>query len=667
MYLYLLLGGLINTILIGLFGRFIGRQAVLFSTILTYMVLIIILVLAADEILFHNYVINITAYNFFSLQNVQINFGLLYDQLTIIMLSVILSISLFVHLFTVSYMSHDPFIVRFYTFLGFFTFFMQLLVTADNFIQLFMGWEGVGVCSYLLINFWFNRIEANKAAIKAMLMNRIADVFFLFGIVLILYQFKTVNYLLVFSIIEAMVMEPFYIIFKSLSAIDLILFFLVIGAMGKSAQIGLHTWLPDAMEGPTPVSALLHAATMVTAGVFLLIRCSFILENSNIILALIIVVGVCTALFSAIVATFQYDLKKIIAYSTCSQLGYMFFSSGLSNYNITLFHLFNHAFFKALLFLGAGSIISALSDEQDIRRLGSLIHKLPLTYIAILIGSMAILGFPFLTGFYSKDLILELAYTSILLDSTFVYNMAVLTAFFTAIYSFKLIFFVFIIKTNNYNRHLIIFEKEICIILTLLSLSILSVSIGFITAEIFTGIGSAYISNSIFYNIEKFDLMGTEFIHPLIKNFPFIFTILGLYISYLTFMHNFLSSSYYNFIYDYKKKIYIFFYNAGFFNNLYNKIFLWVYKKFYYIFVCNLEKGFFEFFGPFGVYILAKNLSLNFRYISPYTLTSILLLIYAFMIILILFIILDNLFFIKSIYIIILIYVMVEESINSKK
>ena len=276
------------------------------------------------------------------------------------------------------------------------------------------------------------------------------------------------------------------------------------------------------MEGPTPVSSLLHAATMVTAGVFLLIRCSFIFEKSDSILFLVILFGSITALFSALVATFQYDIKKIIAYSTCSQLGYMFFSSGLSNYNITLFHLFNHAFFKALLFLGAGSIISSLLDEQDMRKMGALVYKMPFTYLGILIGSLAILGFPFLTGFYSKDLLLETTYISYSVDSLYIYIMGILTAFFTAMYSMKLIFFVFISKTNLYNKTIILQETNIFILIPLLILSILSIFVGYLFAEIFIGIGSNYLQNSIFIQFEHYNNIEMEFLSPLIKLMPLI-------------------------------------------------------------------------------------------------------------------------------------------------
>jgi proton-translocating NADH-quinone oxidoreductase chain L len=337
--------------------------------------------------------------------------GLLFDGLTCSMLIIVTGISMFVHIYSIGYMSHDPHLPRFMSYLSLFTFFMLLLVTSDNYVQMFIGWEGVGLCSFLLINFWYTRLLANKAALKAMIMNRIADVFFIFGIILIFLTFKTTDFLIVSNLVY-LIKDSTYMIFGcTVYKVSLISFFLFIGGVGKSAQLGLHTWLPDAMEGPTPVSSLLHAATMVTAGVFLLIRSSFFFEFSNSILILVALIGGFTAFFSAIIGVFQFDVKKIIAYSTCSQLGYMFFSCGLSNYQIAIFHLVNHAFFKALLFLSAGAIIHAVFDEQDMRRLGGLVKLLPFTYFAVFVGSLAIMGFPFLTGFYSKDLILELAYS----------------------------------------------------------------------------------------------------------------------------------------------------------------------------------------------------------------------------------------------------------------
>lgn len=437
-----------------------------------------------------------------------------------------------------------------------------------------------------------------------MLMNRIADVFFIFGIILILINFKTLNYIVVFSLIEYISNLNIFIFFIEVKIVDLILFFLFLGAIGKSAQIGLHTWLPDAMEGPTPVSSLLHAATMVTAGVFLLIRCSFIFEQSNYILFLIIMIGSCTALFSSITAAYQYDIKKIIAYSTCSQLGYMFFSAGLSNYNITLFHLFNHAFFKALLLLGAGSIISAALDEQDLRKMGSLIYKMPFTYFSILIGSMAILGFPFLTGFYSKDILLESTFVSYSVDSLYIYIIGVLTAFFTAVYSFKLIFFVFFIKTNLYNKKIKLSESNLFMLAPLLFLSILSIFVGYLFSEIFIGLGNNYINNSIFINFENFNSIEVEFISPLIKNMPLILTFLGTFLSYFFFFKfSFKKKGGYISFFILKKYIYTNYYYASFFNFFYNKVFIYFLNLFYNINVKNIEKGFFELFGPVGLYL----------------------------------------------------------------
>ncbi len=660
MYLYVIFSSLFNSILIGLFGRFFGRQTAVSMAIITMLISLFFTLIILFEILLNQNIVIIDFYNLFIINEIKINIGFLFDSLTSIMLLVVIGISTFVHIFTAGYMSHDPFIVRFYTYLGLFTFFMVILITSDNFLQLFVGWEGVGVCSYLLINFWYNRVAANKAAIKAMLMNRIADVFFIFAIILILFYFKTVNYLIVFSLIDFFQNSTIFIFFTEIKIIDLILFLLFLGAIGKSAQIGLHTWLPDAMEGPTPVSSLLHAATMVTAGVFLLIRCSFIFEKSNTILFIIILFGSITALFSALVATFQYDIKKIIAYSTCSQLGYMFFSSGLSNYNITLFHLFNHAFFKALLFLGAGSIISSLLDEQDMRKMGSLVYKMPFTYLAILVGSLAILGFPFLTGFYSKDILLETTYISYSVDALYIYIMGILTAFFTAMYSMKLIFFVFISKTNVYNKYIILQESNIFILIPLFSLSILSIFIGYIFSEIFIGIGTNYLNNSIYIQFEHYNNIEMEFLSPLIKLMPLIWTFLGLYLSYKFFYKLNIKKKNNRVFFWIKKKLYEFFFYAGFFNFIYNKIYLYCFYLFYEINVKNIEKGIFEWFGPVGIYLFFRNLSYRVRLLSPFFINITLLIIFLNVIFLLYFVLLYNLYIIKNIYIILLIYYLIK-------
>jgi len=313
------------------------------------------------------------------------------------------------------------------------------------------------------------------------------------------------------------------------------------------------------------------------------------------------------------VAVYQYDIKKIIAYSTCSQLGYMFFCSGLSNYNLTLFHLFNHAFFKALLFLGAGSIISALLDEQDFRRMGSLIYKMPFTYISIFIGSMAIIGFPFLTGFYSKDFILESAITSYCIDSFFIYFLGVISAFFTAIYSFRLIFFCFLMKTNIYKENLHIEETNISILIPLFILSIMSIIVGYLFSDLFIGIGNNYTNDSIYINFIHFNYIDIEFLNPLIKNIPFFFTFIGIFLTFLIINYKIKNRYLYIYFFIIKKKFYTFFFYAGFFNFFYNKILVFLIKIFYIINIKFIEKGFLELYGPVGLYLKFRNLSYDSR------------------------------------------------------
>ena len=343
------------------------------------------------------------------------NWSINIDPLSSVMLVVVTFVSALVHIYSIGYMSHDPHKPRFMSYLSLFTFSMLALVVSDNFLQLFFGWEGVGLCSYLLIGFWYKKETANNAAIKAFIVNRIGDFGLAVAIFLIFFFFGTINFNEVFQVTSQFTEKKIFFFGLEINLITLICVFLFIGAMGKSAQFLLHTWLPDAMEGPTPVSALIHAATMVTAGVFLVVRCSPIFEYSQAALNLVAIVGIITAIFAASVALVQNDIKKIVAYSTCSQLGYMFFAAGVGAYHVAMFHLFTHAFFKALLFLGAGSVIHAFQDEQDIRNMGGVRKKLPYTYIFMLLGTLALTGFPFLSGFYSKDAIIEFAYLKTLL------------------------------------------------------------------------------------------------------------------------------------------------------------------------------------------------------------------------------------------------------------
>ena len=370
------------------------------------------------------------------------------DALTAVMLVVVTSVSALVHVYSIGYMHHDPHRPRFFAYLSLFTFAMLALVSADNLLQMFFGWEGVGLASYLLIGFWFKRPQANAAAIKAFVVNRVGDFGFMLGILLLFALFGTIDLDRLFAAIAAAHSQGAMLVFPGISidpgsATTLACLLLFMGAMGKSAQFLLHTWLPDAMEGPTPVSALIHAATMVTAGVFMVARLSPIFEYSQSALTFVTATGALTAIFAASVGLVQNDIKRVIAYSTCSQLGYMFVALGVGGYSIAIFHLFTHAFFKALLFLGAGSVIHAVADEQDMRAMGGLRRAIPFTYIVMLIGTLSLTGFPLLAGFYSKDAIIEAAFVSGNAAAGFAFWATLVAAVMTSFYSWRLIFMTF--------------------------------------------------------------------------------------------------------------------------------------------------------------------------------------------------------------------------------
>nr|YP_010890116.1 NADH dehydrogenase subunit 5 [Agalma clausi]WJJ70152.1 NADH dehydrogenase subunit 5 [Agalma clausi] len=450
-------------------GRYIGMGG---SKLLSNICLSISFVLSLFIFIEWNCGINLSV-NFttwFNIGILSVPLSTYFDHITNCMLMLITMVSFLVHLFSTSYMDGDPHITRFMGYLSLFTFFMMILVTANNIVQMFIGWEGVGLTSYLLINFWYTRIQANKAAIKAMVVNKVGDVGLLLGIV----SLWSISGLLKFN--SFMNLTIFYNLENIFNWINIML---IIGVMAKSAQIGLHTWLPDAMEGPTPVSALIHAATMVTAGVFLLIRISPILESTPLILLIVIFLGALTAFMSGTIGLVQSDLKKVIAYSTCSQLGYMVMICGFSHYYCGLFHLFNHGFFKALLFLSAGSIIHAVNNEQDMRKIGGLKLTLPLSYICIIVGSLSLAGLPFLTGFYSKDLLLELVYQNHYLS--FALWLGLLTTFLTAFYSFRLISYTFLVEPSmSMKTSKILHEGKWNLFTPLLILFLFSIFIGFI-------------------------------------------------------------------------------------------------------------------------------------------------------------------------------------------
>lgn len=536
------------------------------------------------------------------IDTISIKWCFCFDSLTSIMLVIVTFISTLVHLYSTEYMENDPHLPRFMSYLSLFTFFMLILVTANNFLQMFVGWEGVGLSSYLLINFWYTRIQANKAAIKAMLVNRVGDFALLIAIFTICYIFSSLDYDIVFTLIPLCLDYRLIFGLFEIPIIDFISILLFLGAMGKSAQLGLHTWLPDAMEGPTPVSALIHAATMVTAGVFLLARCSYIFEYSPSVLNFVVIIGSCTAFFAATTGLFQNDMKKVIAYSTCSQLGYMIFACGLSSYDVGVFHLSNHAFFKALLFLGAGSVIHAISDEQDMRKVGGLRKILPFSYSIMLIGSLALIGFPFLAGFYSKDVILEISFSKFTVVGHFSYILGTLAAFCTAFYSTRLLYLVFLSEPNG-NKNVITnaHEGSWRMTMPLFLLSILSIFVGYLTKDLFIGFGTDFWNSSIFIHPANYSLTDIEFINVGFKVLPLILTIVG--VIYAFFLYLFGIESY--FLQKKEsvfKSYYTFFNKKWYFDRIYNQLinqsFLSASYNFFYK---NVDRGIIEFIGPTGI------------------------------------------------------------------
>ena len=617
MYFLIIILPLIGTFFSGLLGHQIGVYGATRITVSCMTLTFLLSCIAFYEVALAGSPCYFELYKWFDSELITFSWGFLFDSLTVVMLVVVTSISMCVHLYSTEYMSNDPHIQRFMAYLSLFTFFMIILVTADNFFQMFLGWEGVGLCSYLLVNFWFGRLQANKAAIKAMVVNRIGDIGLALGIFLIYFVFKSIDYSTVFALTPSF--QNFSINFFNfeLNVISIICFFFFIAATGKSAQIGLHTWLPDAMEGPTPVSALIHAATMVTAGVFLIVRCSPLFEFAPTISVIITISGAMTAFMAATIGLVQNDLKRVIAYSTCSQLGYMMIACGTSGYAVGMFHLTNHAFFKALLFLSAGSIIHAVADEQDMRKMGGLLNLLPFTYSMLLIGSLSLMGFPFLTGFYSKDLILEWTFSQFTINGLFAYWLGSLSAFFTAFYSFRVICLTFLRKPSYSQQTLSnIHESPLNMAFPLFFLSIFSIFIGYILRDMFVGIGTDFWGNSIFILPKNLLLVEAEFLNTSIKIFPVCLSLLGGMFSFL--FYNFYFKILFNFkISMFGRNIYIFFNRKWFFDKIYNYIFAhniltWGYKQAYQ----NIDRGILEFLGPTGLwnFIQTKSIFLNSFY-----------------------------------------------------
>jgi NADH-quinone oxidoreductase subunit L len=434
---------LLGAVIAGFFGRWISDRGAQLVACAGLILSAVFGVLIFVDVVFHGHSTTTELFTWIDTGELQVNWALRFDPLSAVMVAVVTVVSSMVHIYSIGYMAHDKGIPRFMSYLSFFTFFMLMLVTADNFVQLFFGWEGVGLCSYLLVGFWYDRPSANAAAIKAFVVNRIGDFGFLLGIFAVYALFGSLHFGTVFDAAPNFAHTSFTFLGWQVDALTVTCILLFIGAMGKSAQIGLHVWLPDAMEGPTPVSALIHAATMVTAGVFMVARLSPLFEYAPIALAVVCVVGGTTAMFAATIGMAQNDIKRVIAYSTCSQLGYMFFAAGVSAYSAAIFHLMTHAFFKALLFLGSGSVIHAMSGEQDMRKMGGLWRLIPVTYALMWIGSLALAGIPPFAGYFSKDAIIESAWASGTGFGHYAFWLGTLAAFLTAFYSWRLIFLTF--------------------------------------------------------------------------------------------------------------------------------------------------------------------------------------------------------------------------------
>ena len=543
------------------------------------------------------------------------NWGISVNSLTLLMLTLVLTVSALVHIYSIEYMSHDNSKVRFMTYLSLFTFCMVALVVSDNLIQLFFGWEGVGLASYLLIGFWHHKKSANLAAMKAFLVNRVADFGFLIGIATLYIFLDTLSINEIIAGKEKLLSYQINFLGFEINALIFSCFFLFIGAMGKSAQFGFHTWLPDAMEGPTPVSALIHAATMVTAGVFLTVRFSELMVMSDFIMTFVLIIGLLTAFFAASVGFFQKDIKKVIAYSTCSQLGFMFVACGLGAFNIAIFHLITHGYFKALLFLSSGSVIHGVHDEQDMDKMGNLFSKMKITAVMMWIGTLAIIGFPYSSGYFSKDLILSSSFNLISLGPLVYVILAIVSAM-TAFYSFRLIFKVFHGNYNGSYDYEKIHESGPFMLVPLLLLSVGAILAGFFLNDLLAGYNSKTFWNGIIFLSQ--DKQYYSSFYPILSKSLVAFGV-GLAVYYYGYNLNKLA--------DLKKRfhsIYNFILNKWYFDELYNNIFvlpLYNLGKFLWT---KIDQGIIDKYLPNGSASIVSSISKAFKriqtgYIFDYT------------------------------------------------
>ena len=564
---------LIGAAIAGLFGRVIGDRAAEYVTTGLLILSAILSCISLINVGLAGDTQKVMVLDWISSGGLDIDWVLRIDTLTAVMLVVVTGVSSLVHVYSIGYMSHDPHRARFFAYLSLFTFMMLMLVTADNFLQLFFGWEGVGLASYLLIGFWFKKASANAAAIKAFVVNRVGDFGLILGMATIYFSVGSLQFDAVFASAEALAGGQFDFLGMTVPMLTTICLLLFMGAMGKSAQFLLHTWLPDAMEGPTPVSALIHAATMVTAGVFLVARCSPLFELSPTALNVVIVVGALTAFFAATVGLVQNDIKRVIAYSTCSQLGYMFVGLGIGAYQAAMFHLFTHAFFKALLFLGAGSVIHAMDDEQDMRKMGGLRQLIPATFLMMFIGTIALTGFPLTAGYYSKDAIIEGAFAASAAPHMFAFVLLVVAAFFTSFYSWRLMFMTFFGTARCSNETLShVHESPPVMLVPLIILSFGALFAGAVFAGLFVGgEQTGFWAGSIFTAADNQILVELKQVPSWVVLSPLIMMISGFVLAWVMYIYR---PAWPGEIADQHDLIYKFLLNKWYFDEIYDFIFV---------------------------------------------------------------------------------------------
>ena len=564
---------LIGAAIAGLFGRVIGDRAAEYVTTGLLILSAILSCISLINVGLAGDTQKVMVLDWIRSGGLDIDWVLRIDTLTAVMLVVVTGVSSLVHVYSIGYMSHDPHRARFFAYLSLFTFMMLMLVTADNFLQLFFGWEGVGLASYLLIGFWFKKASANAAAIKAFVVNRVGDFGLILGMAAIYFSVGSLQFDAVFASAEALAGGQFDFLGMTVPMLTTICLLLFMGAMGKSAQFLLHTWLPDAMEGPTPVSALIHAATMVTAGVFLVARCSPLFELSPTALNVVVVVGALTAFFAATVGLVQNDIKRVIAYSTCSQLGYMFVGLGIGAYQAAMFHLFTHAFFKALLFLGAGSVIHAMGDEQDMRKMGGLRQLIPATFLMMFIGTIALTGFPLTAGYYSKDAIIEGAFAASAAPHMFAFVLLVVAAFFTSFYSWRLMFMTFFGTARCSNETLShVHESPPVMLIPLVILSFGALFAGAVFAGLFVGgEQTGFWAGSIFTAADNQILVELKQVPSWVVLSPLIMMISGFVLAWVMYIYR---PAWPGEIAEQHDLVYKFLLNKWYFDEIYDFIFV---------------------------------------------------------------------------------------------